>query len=230
MKRYCNFSQSSVFSIRSFTAILFLLFFLCFSLGFAQALPEHSSVTIDETQLVKIEEGLKLVETFYEHMFSDINLKACPDIFVTSGLFEVFGRDLIRPIEIYQVWKFIRQNKSLFVHPNDSFHSQEQLFQQARKGYSWNLARRKIDESNFIMVATGMKIDLKYRTDPDSGIEKIVSFPITFCPGYREYRIDYTQISVNGIYVDWSTVFHRLVGVKKYERNFDLFEHLGFSK
>jgi hypothetical protein len=219
-------------SLRYICSIVFVLFTLlsitCSAWDY-KGIETHEGFCVDD---IHIRGGLKVVETFYEYLFSDTDIKHCPNIFVTSGAFLVLGRDIFRSTETYHVWTFLRENKSLFEFaPEDSHRTH---FDEARKRYSLALSRRRDFVDGKLLdpvdVAGGLEIILRQFIDFDSGIEKRIAFPIYFCNKRRDYRIAYDSILINGIQLDWSvTRFHQRWRAKPLERDFDWIEALGFT-
>ena len=219
-------------NLRHICSIIFILFTLlnitCYAWDYKN-IKTHEGYCVDD---IHIKGGLKVVETFYEYLFSDTDIKHCPNIFLTSGAFLVFGRDIFRSTETYHVWKFLRENKSLFEFAPEDIHRTH--FEYARKRYSLVLSRRRdfVDGklSDPVDVAVGLEIILRQFIDFDSGIEKRIAFPIYFCNKRRDYRIDFAGIRINGIQLDWSvTRFHQRWRAKPLERDFDWIEALGFT-
>jgi hypothetical protein len=196
-----------------------------------EVIDTRERLSVDE---IHIKEGLRLVETFYEYLFSDTSLKDCPDIFVTDEIY-LLGKQIpfMQRVETYHIWQYLRKNIPLFVLPSEEFHPPDQFFQTAAKGYSLQLTQSSIDSGLDSVVFLRIILSMSTRLENNhvSGIDKSIAFPISFCNNKQEYRIYYPMISVNGIYLDWSTAFHRIMAYdRNFERDFDLFEHLGFAK
>lgn len=177
--------------------------------------------SITSIQDVHIREGLKLVETFYAYMLSDAELKDCPDIFSDmTGTTSVSRRKK----EVFLVWKFIRENTPLFLGLTE-YGPPEKFFPSAGKAYQVLLSK----SPEGLSIISGMEIVLFTPLGSRSGIRKQISFPLLFNSEKNKYTIDALGIGVNGIAVEISTLLD-LDGFRKYERDFDWFERLGFKK
>jgi hypothetical protein len=214
-------------SLRYMSTIIFVFFtMLHVTCSSFESIGNREGLGIDE---IHIKEGLKVVETFYEYLFSDTNLKDCPEIFYTTD-FYLLGTviPLMHRVETYYIWQFVRQNRSLFTLAPEDINRPH--FEYARKKYALTLQRTCPFDSALNSVI-GLEIILCGMVDVRSGIDKTIAFPIFFCERTQRYRIAYSIITVNGTSLDWSTAFHRIMAYdRKYERDFDLFEHLGFAK
>jgi hypothetical protein len=195
----------SLFSATRFLYVIIVLFLSLVSTSIAEK-PDHFSI--------RVQEGLKLVETFYTFLLSDTDIKECPDILTNY----YYGSESAkgRKKALKSKWAFYRNNKELFLFPyreNEPSHEIEDIMK--LRGYffmnppPWSDC---ITEGHlFIVLISG--------TGYPDGLYKQIFFPIEYDKRKQSYAISSATLKINGIFVD-----------NYFDRDFDLFERLGFKK
>lgn len=179
---------------------------------------------LTDDQEAYFQEGLLLIEKFYGYIFSKDELKDCPDLFE-----EVTGTTSTREREkeVTQIWKFIRENISLFTggpllnRPPDEFFS--------RAGKRYNIYLTHLGDPKGELIIGRIEIVLICTLGVRSGISKEITFPIYFSEKQNRYVIDAIAMKINGVTLDWTTLSY-IEGTRKWERDFDWLEQLGFPK
>ncbi len=179
---------------------------------------------VTNEQEAYLNEGLMLIEKFYGYMFSKDELRDCPDIFD-----EITGTTstLEREKEVIQMWKYVRENTGLFTGGLRMSGSQEEFYAKAGKYMKMGFSRWGSPDGE--LVVAGIDIVLFSQLGVKSGIRKEISFPINFCKKRNRHVIDAVTITVNGVTLDWTTL-SCIEGIRKWERDFDWLEQLGFPK
>lgn len=212
------------FNINSFSVLgknVYLLAILWTLMFFNRCDAKPPDMTTEQYAYFK--EGLSVIEQFYHYMLSNDDLKDCPDIFevITGSTIE---RE--RANEVIQIWKFVRDNTTVLTGPL-RYGSPDKFFATASKSYRMHLTRYGGPEGELVVVA--FDIILHLYAGNMSGITKEISFPLEYNEKQKRFLIDSGGIKVNGIQLEWTTLYY-IEGYRKFERDFDWLEQLGFPK
>ena len=233
--------HASLFSVTRILYIIVILFLILPGASIA-AEPDHYSI--------RVQEGLRLVETFYTFLLSDTDLKDCPDIFdgyyygprwstpvqifagdssrwlghvVHDFFYESKARKRMEKKVLIAYWKMLRNNKELFLFPygeNEPSHDVKDIMK--LRGYYFF----KPPPGSDYITEGRLYIVISSATDYPDGFIKQVFFPIDYDEHKQAYAIS-TSILVNGIYYG---DFHDAYYGMYFYRDFDLVERLGFKK
>lgn len=155
-----------------------------------------------------VKEGYNLVETLYSCITSDILPDSCNDIFYIAPY---------RPKnEIKSIFAYLHKNKELFITNSDTIKDTD-FFKWSRKTVSYYNPKNldKISDGNlYITVVHTLS------NHSNSGIYKEIAFPIVKEENTGDYKIQFFNIKVNGILIDYENDFIR---------DFDIVEALGFK-
>jgi hypothetical protein len=160
----------------------------------------------DGTKAIKA--GYMLVENFYSCLTSTLKRDSCGKIFTNSPYLPKNEIDLI--------WEYANKNKQLFV-PNSDTIKDKDFFKRSRRTISYFNPRNieRISDGYLYITVVHTLMGRFY-----SGIYKEIAFPIVKDEISGEYRIEFRNIKINGIIIDFDNEF---------ERDFDIIENLGFK-
>ncbi len=203
-------------SLFSGTRVLYVIVILLLILPGVSitAEPDHYSI--------RIQEGLKLVETFYTFLLSDAELKDCPDIF-TSSYPEIKVGEITKKTALIAEWEFFRNNKELLLFPWCEYEPLDDIkdhMSQGFRGYYFlnpPPGNDHITEGHLYIVISGFTRHAK-------GVLKQMFFPIEYDEDKNSYAISPGGIKINGLPVNYN------YPEVESEKNFDMFERLGFKE
>ena len=231
----------SLFSVTRILYIIVILFLILPGASIA-AEPDHYSI--------RVQEGLRLVETFYTFLLSDTDLKDCPDIFdgyyygprwstpvqifagdssrwlghvVHDFFYESKARKRMERKVLIAYWKMLRNNKELFLFPygeNEPSHDVKGILK-LRGYYFFNPP----PGSDYIKEGH-LSIVISSAIGYPDGFIKQVFFPIDYDERKQAYAISNNSL-INGIYYgEFDDAYYD----RYYCRDVDLVEELGFTK
>ncbi len=233
--------HASLFSVTRILYIIVILFLILPGALIAVE-PDHYSI--------RVQEGLRLVETFYTFLLSDADLKDCPDIFegyyygprwsipvqifagdsyywlghvVHDFFYESKARKRMEKKVLIAYWKMLRNNKELFLFPygeNEPSHDVKGIMK--LRGYYFF----KPPPGSDYITEGYLSIVISSAIGYPDGFIKQVFFPICYDERKQAYAIS-NSILINGIFYEEFDVAH--YGIC-FDRDFDLVEQLGFKK
>ena len=207
--------HASLFSVTRILHVIVILLLILPGASIA-AEPDHYSI--------RVQEGLKLVETFYTFLLSDAELKDCPDIFTSSDS-EIKVGEITKKTALIAEWEFFRNNKELFLFlslycENEPLVDIKDIMSQGLRGYYFlnpPPGNDHITEGHLYIVISGF-------TRSAEGILKQMFFPIEYDDDKNSYAISPGGIKINGLPVNYN------YPEVESEKNFDMFERLGFKE
>lgn len=183
-----------------------IFFVICFSYLMLMTKYGICAEYDDSTKVIRL--GYKLVENFYSCLTSDSKQDFCSKIFTTTSY--------LPKNEVDMIWKYSKKNKQLFVWKTNAINEAD-TFKWARKTISYYNPR------NLDRICDGYLYISLVHTLSDrfySGIYKEIAFPIVKDETSGEYKIEFRNIKINGIIIDFENEF---------VRDFDIIENLGFN-
>lgn len=158
--------------------------------------------------ITDIKAGSKLIENFYTCITSGIVSETCSNIFFLAPY---------RPQdESKTMWKYLLKNKKLFI-PQNSNAGENDFFKRSRKTISYfnpPSLDNVTDGQLYITIVHTLSNNIY------SGIYKEIAFPIIKDDKSGDYKIQFFNIKVNGIIINYDNNF---------VRDFDIIEALGFK-
>lgn len=181
---------------------------IIFIIIFVLSVPINGICASADSNKSAVKEGYKLVEKFYDCVVSGVVTDTCNNIFYIATY-----RDAN---EISSLWSYIKNNKKLFMPKNLKINERD-FFKISRKAVSF-YNPRNVDD----IFSGQLYISIVHTLSDEaySGIHKEISFPIIKDENNGDYKIQFFNIKINGIIIDYDGNF---------VRNFDLIKLLGFD-
>lgn len=174
----------------------------------------------------RAETPLDLIQIFYDDLLSNKDVSECADVFVDSKSYALDIREKPKQGEgvlsdTALIWKYLRQNKNLFLF---SHISPAQTLQSAKIGYLFVPYKFNNKTSLFFDGNMSIIIFAPLSEMGKDGIMKEIMFPIMRGNGADRHRylLNLSAIRINGIYLIYLDPLFELKKVK------NLIEMLGF--
>jgi len=170
--------------------------------------PKNGICSGSDDGIKAIKAGYKLVENFYSCLTLGTSQGFCDKVFLDDPY--------LSKNEVVSIWKYLSENKKLFVYKSNVI-KEKDFFKWSRKTVSY------FNPKNLDKISDGYLYITVVHTLPNqfySGIYKEIAFPIVKDDTCGEYRIEFRNIKINGIIIDFDNEF---------TRDFDIVENLGFK-